>query len=300
MDDLQKLLVFLQKPDVNFGISADLTRKAWDYSRDDFACNLRYQVLDGADDHLYVGRSKRFNAIYVEVKTPNTIDTPLITAEYFNGTDWTSLSSREDFVDDTKCFQRSGFIKWPKLDTWLEGSIGSSIPGGDSGFWIRLSSAPSMSAGVELSGINLVFADDQDLKARRQDILSFLPEDENGVAVKSFILAHVSAREEILAYFGREGMGKYNTASGRLSELNQWDFHNIDQIRKAAIAFALHFIFDNLSDTKDDLYDTRAKRYMEEAYQSLKIYLLSYDKDDDGKESVQEANTSSFEVRLTR
>lgn len=274
MDDLNKLIVLhnIASPS-GFTTRTD---EAYDFARDAFA----FPAKD--EDFLYLGRAKEFNALYVEMSQANAVAVTM-SAEYWNGTAWTALVLP---VEDTKAFTRSGFVKWAKPDDWTEKAVN-----GTTALWVRLSFSDDLSIGTSVQGINLVFADDTDLKRVFWTVADYLPKDQNSVSPASHVLAHVSARERILQKFNTDGKIKRNRTTGKFQGLDQWDFHEIGQVRQAATYLALHFIFSALADSTDDVYYKRAQLYEADYEKTISVFLLSLDTDDDGKESVAEANT---------
>src|SRR5207302_1987277 len=96
---------------------------------------------------LYLGRRKPFSSVFVQVTNgyENAV-TATLTAQYWNGTAWTSLPLP---VEDTNGFSRSGFIKWDMpLDPSLEGIDAllwaSSSVNSISKFWMRIISSATL------------------------------------------------------------------------------------------------------------------------------------------------------------
>ena len=280
MNKLNKLKIFKY---THAGTTyTDATNDLWDYARDSVS------IVLATTDYLYIGRDKPFNAVYVEMGTANTNATTL-TAEYYSGdeADWYAMDLLNEETDG---MTRNGFIEWDKNvydEDWTENTVNSVEK-----FWIRIASSAAFSAGTTIQGMNLVFANDQDLKANVRDIYKFLPTDENLVAETSFILTHVRARDKIIQDI--RNSGKYNIdEDARVLDIDQWDFHRIDQVREAAKNKALEIIYFNVSNTVDDEYWSKSKDFRNEYEDSMKLVLLSIDQDDTGFESVEEQNTDN-------
>ena len=86
IDPLSKLTVF---HDDN-SVFADYSNEAADYIRDDFSVELI-----AAEDYLYMGFSKPFNAAYVAITTANT-NANTMAMEYYDGTSWVSRAVTDD------------------------------------------------------------------------------------------------------------------------------------------------------------------------------------------------------------
>ena len=136
-------------------------------------------------EFLYIGFRKPFSDIYAELK-PTAVVANTLSLEYYSGS-WMSLSA----YDRTNGLNRSGFIRWDK--TQIEDWEKTTIEGKEL-YWIRLYVTNPVTD-LEIKGINLVFADDQDLKEGYPDIFEFLPENS-----QSFIAYHQEARNYILTY----------------------------------------------------------------------------------------------------
>lgn len=267
-DEKSKLKVFK----LDGATYTDYTEEAWDFDRDEFALALT------TAQYLILGRTKKFNAVWFEMHTANT-NAATITAEYWNGTAWTALTL---YLEETKGLTRSGFVKWESPEDWEASTLNSVEK-----FYVRLVTSANFSAGTKIHGVNLVFSSDQDLKARRFDIADYLPENHAGTSPSTFILSHVAAREEILQRFATDEKVKIDS-DGRLRNLDQWDLFDINQIRNASIYYALYLIFQALSDTKEDKYDSLSAGYAADYEKALQVAILSYDADDDGEDGPDE------------
>ncbi len=271
------------------GTYTKFTEQAYSFSRDPFS--ITHIPANG--DYLYLGRPKAFNAVYLNLTTPNTAALTL-SAQYWNGTAWTALTL---LTEDTNGFKRSGYLKWDKMAI-INGSSSdwkATVVNGDgnSWFYIRIQlSGPTTPAAVQFTGIGLVFADDRDMKETQANIMKYLPKDETGIQQSSFITAHVEARDVLLGWFNEAGIKKFSVADGNYWAVDEWDFHNIMEVRKAAKYLALWVVHKNQITEKDDAWDRKSKSYFSLAKQSITLALCSIDLNDDGYEGIEEKNSS--------
>lgn len=260
-------------------VFVDISKECVEYGRDS-----KVIQLISADDYLYVGLYKPFNQVYVEMKVANT-NANTFTAQYYNGSTWNSLSN---FYDLSKGFTRSGFLSWSKSTDWSEVAVNS-----EELFWIRLKPSADHSVTTELQGLNIVFADDQDLVNEFSSIASQLP----NFGVNSYITFHQSVRDDIVQAIRNSGAFKYNN---ELKNITKWDFLSQDEIKRASIYHCLSKIFFELSDSIEDKWYQRSKDYNDKGNKALEVYYLSLDKNDDGvadsNEKLSDRNISLFRV----
>ncbi len=299
MDDLHKLTVLLS---TSVPAYTDETQKAFDFSRDYFTFPLT------STGWLYLGRRKAFTSIYVQVTDgyENAV-TATLTAEYWNGTAWTSLPL---LVEDTLAFSRSGFIKWnmpldPDLTgidalLWEENTINSIEK-----FWVRIITSVTLTAATRLDGINIIFADDNDLLRKDFGIMRLLPVDENSTRATSHILSHVATREDIIKRLRRQGQTRVpdalNSTDPAVEDIDEWDLLRPDQVNEAAVLGALMLIYFNAADDDKGSFWAKYLAYKKEYEAAMAFYLLSIDSDDDGVESTteraQDQNIGIFQRR---
>lgn len=247
------------------GTFVDWSIEASDYNRDSFVL-----PMVAAEDKLYVGLYKEFNTLYSEMKVVNAVS-QTFTAEYWNGSAWVDL---DVFVDNSKGFTRSGFLKWDKPSDWASTSVNS-----ESAFWIRLTPSADLTALTEVQGLNLLFADDNDLQVEFSEILSYL-----GTKL-SYATYHQAARDEIVQ--GLRNKGNTKTSNNQMSQIQKWDLLDIDEVKRGAVFYALSKIFFELSDREDDKWYQRYKDYDNKANASLEAQYLSLDLDDSGDEKAE-------------
>lgn len=289
MDDLHKLMVLLATDDPAY---TDLTEDCFDFLLDPAALPLT------AAGYLYLGRRKPFGLVYVDVSKnyANVQDTQL-TMEYWDGTAWTAWPLQ---VENTRAFKRPGFIKWQSLvEEGTAGTWAATEVAGSSRFWIRLKVADDLTPATRVNGINLVFADDQDLKRVDFGALAMLPKDENRVLAESHILSHVAARDRIIQSIRNDGTERY-PGDGTVEDIDEWDLFRSGQILQAAIFACLSQIYFNASDNPEDIYWKKYQDFEAKFTKAMQLFLLSVDADDNGKEDALEKNTMRSSGRFVR
>jgi hypothetical protein len=254
--------------------------------------------LNHTEDYIYIGFEKPFNSLYCEVKTVNSVAATLA-FQYYNVNTWSTLTVR----DETSAFTASGFMQFDKTeiqDTWAKATINSLEK-----FWIRIRPSATLSAGLQLYGINIVFSDDADLAREYFNIADY-----KGTRT-SFINEHVSARDEIIQRFRNKGyvvndydqaisLELISTTESNKKILSPVDLHNYEEVRLASIYLALHKILFNASDEKDGNIADKAKYYYNKADAVLNTLFLSYDFSNDGLEQEEEKQNSLSQIRMHR
>lgn len=254
-------------------VFTDFSQEALDYSRDGFAA-----VLSSTEDYLYFGRFKPFNAVYVELTTANTNANDL-TIEFSEESTFTAVSN---LVDETKGLTRSGFIRWDRALDMKAQTVNS-----ESKFWIRIRPGADFSAGTEIKGMNIVFSDDQDLKAEYPEILSLISSNET-----TYILRHQAARDDIIQNLRNRGHLKRLSATpqsqddliteSRRENIEPWDLLDSEEINRWSVFKTLHKIFSNLQSGEDDFYQQKAAEFKRKAKEAGDLYYISIDTNDDG------------------
>ena len=275
LDDRTQLFVF-HDDDSTF---EDLSQSMQDYGRNE-------EVVDlvAADDFLYVGFVKPINALFVEMNTVNTV-TNTFDARFFNGTTFVALT---EFLDDTRGFTRSGFISW-KRDQIDEAK--TTIDGQEA-FWYRFKASANHDVGTKVQGLNIVFADDEDIKAEVFEIVGtkFLPS-----GTTSHILTHVSARDEIVQLIRNHKNTKFSQVNFKLLDMTAFDFLDFFQIRNAATYLAISKIYWNISDQPDDNWSIKGERWRKRFKEAVNVFLLDLDRDNDG---LKDNSDQTFQTRV--
>jgi len=252
----------------------DLSNDMRDYLRDDTAI-----TFVAAEDALLLGLYKPFNQIFAELTTAQ-IEGAALTFEISNGTTFTAL----DVIDQTKSFTRSGFINWDRdNETWASQTIN-----GKDLFWVRITADIDFTA--TFRGLNMLFADDNDLLAESPRIDKFLPKDET-----SFVKYHVSARDSIVQTLRNGGNAKldrgtdnsfsffdFGFGNAPIKNITKWDLLDAGEIRDAAKYLTLSKIYNDNSRNVDDKEYQKYNDAENSFGAAFKLFFMSIDFNDDG------------------
>jgi hypothetical protein len=249
--------------------TSDLSLKLENYLRDSVLVDI------AAGETIDVGYYKPISDLYLELKQVTPVLNSL-KVEVYTGS-WTSLS----VFDRTEGGNRSGFIRWSKLGNEKATTLHS-----EELYWYRISFDEDIT-GLDIKGINLVFADDADLKESYPDIFEYLPED-----AESFIAYHQEARNYILTYLRNKG--KTIRQKEKYKMIDQFDLHNFDEVRQAAKYLALANIFYNESDSLDDKWKQKADGFKAKYGEAIDLNFLSIDENDDGQQQNSESNAIQY------
>ena len=189
-------------------------------------------------DYLYMGYTKPQKNYFIELKTPNSVALSL-SAEMWNGTAWVNCP----LIDETKGLKKSNFVY---LGDEAYGSKATTV-NSISAHWYRFKVSVNTSAMV-ITGINCLFCGEDDLKNHEPSLSNFYPK-----GITSHILSLVAARDFILRKINNSGFFKYKIIDPLIANENyistqnftQFDVFDIDEIRDAAVFYALHKIFSN-------------------------------------------------------
>jgi hypothetical protein len=261
------------------GAFLNVTNAAADFTRDNFLF-----TMVAAEDYIYVGLDKPFNALYVEFVTPN-INPADLTVEVYNGSSWVTASPD----DETNGFTRSGFIFFDK-SAMLKTSVNANER-----YYVRL--VPSVdTTAMSFRGINMIFADDSDMVSEFPEILNsnLLPAGQT-----SHILTHVASRNHILHNL-RNHYSKAGVNDSALKKINQFDLIDVLEVREAAMFLALSKIFFNLSDAPDDNWWTKYKEYADKFEEKMTLARLSIDENNDGVDDAGEVQQQFQPTRWAR
>lgn len=242
-----------------------------------------------ASDYLYVGHYKPFKQFFIELGPFNT-EAGSMKFEYWNGTTWQVLP----VVDETNNFNKSGFITFEKPEAWVANEVDSK-----ENFYIRMQPSAPHSLDVELRGLGILFSNDLDLIGVKSNIVSKL---NNG---ESWVGKHEDARKFIIQRLRNLGNRKYTeknsviTEGTYFSDLTEFDILEIDEVRQASKYFTLSMIYlDELSDEQDDKYERAGLRHRASAEESINLFMLKLDTNDDGLEDKVE-NSGNTGINLT-
>lgn len=275
IDSRTKLTVF---QDDN-GVFADYSDSAADYIRDDFSI-----TLIAAEDYIYMGFDKPFNATYWEFTTANT-SANTFTFERYDGTTWVALTVQ----DETKGWTRSGYWTWDSTD------MNSVEINSVTKFYIRAKPSTDHTA-TTARGANLVFSDDISMKTEffEVDNSNIIPSGET-----SHIAVHQASRDKIIQDTRNNSYFKSNATTG-IEMVNQWDFLDIQEIKDAAKWLALSKIFFNLSDSQDDHWNQKQNEAFDNYEKSMRLVLFSVDNNDDGVKDDSEKQSPYKPTRWVR
>ena len=260
-------------------VFSDHTNASADYIRDTFSLDL-----SSTEDYLYIGFRKPMANIYIELEAPNTTANDL-SAEVWDGTAWVAASLN----DETKGLTRSGFISWDK------GDMNETTVNSTDKYWIRMRPSADHTA-TTVRGINLVFSDDNSLKQEFFEIdnSNILPAGET-----SHISKHVASKNHIIQRLRNLKYIKVNSTTGN-ETLDQWDLHDIYEIKEASKFLTLSKIFFNLSDSVEDNWWQKHVLYQQKFEQMFDLAKLSLDTDDDGVEDSDEKLQAKTPQRWSR
>lgn len=273
--EFNKLNILYTTDDASF---TDLSANLVDYNKEDSE-----NVTLADSDYLYIGFSRPINRCYIELNTAN-VNSGDLSVSYFNGTSYVSVSG---YHDSTKGLNRSGFIQWDRNIDDEENVAVDSL----TRYWYRLS-INSTSSAMVFRGINIVFADDRDLKREFEEISEFLPENET-----TFILKHEASRNHLIQDLRADGRFKEDFSTGYLKDITCFDLLDISQVNVAATYLCLSKIFNNVSDEVDDKYQVRSNNYFKMYKDAMSTFYLDIDLDNDGKQDILErmrANTATL------
>ncbi len=264
-------------------VFTDFSNEALDYDRDTFTITLNQST-----SYLYVGFTKPINIFYIEVGTVNT-NAGTFSAEYFNGDD-VDFASLVGFHDDSSSLTRSGFFQWDRNQIKEEATTINGLER----FWYRFRPTATHSATV-INGLNIVFADDTDLKREYFEIAELLPNGES-----SHILTHVAARDEIIQFLRNSGHFKESIATGTVNDITPFDILDVGQIKLAATYLVLAKIFLGVQDSNDDVHIEKSRHFKSLYKSAIKTFYLDIDFDDDGVRDESEQLAPSTGVLLRR
>jgi len=256
------------------GTITDISDNLADYLRD--TEDLTLTTLD----YLYVGYYKPFNAMYIELDTPN-INGSNITVEIWDGTAWTSPSNR----DETKGMNRSGFITFDKSTFEL------SLIEGENLAWVRLSVDADTSAMV-LKGVNIVFTDKNTIQQEFYHIDKLIDSTE-------LIGKLVASRNEIVDRLSQRGYLKYS-ADLSVNDITPFDLHDVYQLKQAATFLTLAKIYLELSDSMDDHFWAKYEIYQGKFNTAINLYTVDVDLNDDGQDDETPAEKKKQAIRWSR
>jgi len=196
---------------------------------------------------------KPFKNVFIEVTEQTLAGT--VHFEYYNGTSWVDL----DTTDYTKDLSKSGFLLWEQETSKIR--LSGDITG-------------------KIAGINMVFANDSDLKIYYRAINDYLGQD------SSFIALHQATRNDIIQKV--RNTGNYKIEDNKLLDITIWDFLNPFELRTAATYLCLSKIFSGISDSVDGKFAKLADNYYSDYLKAEQVFIKTIDVDNNGVESDTE------------
>jgi hypothetical protein len=262
-------------------IYSDVSAYALNFGRDHLEATIE------TTDFLYFGRVKPFDAFYIEMAAqPNNVVSTLA-VEYYNGTAWVPVGN---LFDDTRCFNRSGFVQFDKPADWAQVLVGVHMQ-----YFVRMSPSVTTRTNMHIQGINIVFSDDQDLNGVYPGIVSYL----NNTEI-SFVLRHENSRNLIVQDIRNRGFTKRPTGVSGYEQMDEWDFLRINECKQWSIYLTLSNIFSSLQSNDSDMYKEKADDYAAKADLYKAAFYLTLDKNDNGKADISETAGNIHTRRLVR
>ena len=135
-----------------------------------------------------------------------------------------------------------------------------------------------------------LFSNDSDLMLHEHDILRYVPSGRN-----SFINVHRRAQDRIVEWLAERGI--FDSSNNKLTKASIVD---IDEVRQWSTFMALRFIYDDLSNAIDDVFDQKAKDYETLESRARNRSQYRFDFDGDGIVEDGEALTVSSSTMYRR
>jgi len=228
-------------------------------------------------DYIYSGLHKPFKNQYIGIESN---DTPgAVKREYYNGTSWVDLA----VVDGTVNFTRSGFVTWDLPSDWVATEID-----GESLFYIRTTATID----VDIQGINMLFANDNDLREHYRNINEYLGSD------TSYIATHQASKKDIIQKIRNSKKVKISSIDNTITDLTIWDFTRPEQLRNAATYLCLSKIFAGVSDNADGKFLQLSRSFRKDYKESVDTFLMNVDINDNGLEDTSEESESQNITRI--
>jgi hypothetical protein len=132
-----------------------------------------------------------------------------------------------------------------------------------------------------------LFSNDADLQIHEVNILKWLPDGKN-----SFKYLHRRAQDLIIAWLDEQGfVNVFDT------KFDKNDILDIEEVRQWSTFMVLKLIFESISNSVDDVFDQKARKYHSEELIHKKRAVLRIDIDGDGVvDSFEDINISSSRV----
>lgn len=252
-----------------------------------------------ADDKIFFGRVKPFSAIYVEMGVVNT-NASIMSVKYYDS-DAADFIDVTNLVDETKGFTRSGFVQFKNPASDISGTIwDTTTVNAVVQYWIEITFSANLSATTSIKGINIVYSDDKDMNRVYDGVTNYLR-----TGTTSGILYHEQARKEIVQALRKDGHFKMRLGAlnndGMPAQIDEWDFHAIEEINLWSTYLAMSYLFENQSNQVDDNWARLSGKYYLKAQEMKAVYYLTLDTNDDGViDSNERLGTQNYSGTVIR
>lgn len=237
----------------------------------DFNQAIDYSATNAGS--IEIGYYKPISDLFIDFKEFNLTE-ETISLYYFAPT-----QTQIDLTDETENFTKSGFLSWDR--TAIEPV--KTTRNGHELYWYKMEFSGDFE--VQMTGLDLVFSNDNDLVDEYPTIMDNLPQGEI-----SFIRFHKAARDKILTEINNLNIRKVTNIYNR-RRINQFDIMDINEIRAVSKYTTIGLIYKSLSDAVDDKWSVESKANLSLASALIEMPNLSIDINDNGlKDEYQNAS----------
>lgn len=237
-------------------------------------------------DSFYIGYEKFFRQFFVSFESLNTSGSNL-SFTYFNGSTWSPLK----VLDESFSFSKDGFVTFEPPTDWK-----STAVNGESLFYIKISTDIDFTPTTKLTGLSILFSNDDDLVGIRSDIVSKYNKG------KTWVVKHEEAKKQIIQKIRNAGHRKItarlsnstlffgNDNSIYFDNINEFDLFNPFELRQASKYLTMSLIYlHELTDSSDDKFEKAGKHYYALYQEAIDLFMLKLDIDNDGVENSKES-----------
>jgi hypothetical protein len=268
------------------------TPQIFDYSLEAASWTKQSATLNSGSSsnttqYLYIGFDKSFDRAFVNILTPSSVLQNRLTAQYFNGVSWNTVP----VVDETLGFATPGFLSWNKPADWAPQVFNPSLidsATAETKYFIRVIPTLALTNQIILSGIGLLFCEDDDIAAEDARLLDMSTATQR-------LLAYEAAKNDIVSEISRRGNFKQVNNTDIL--ITAYDL-DIEEVKPSAIYAALSKLYFNFSEDAKDVWAQKSHAYNNKYEQSLQLSKISIDKADNGTFTPQKNGNTN--VRITR
>lgn len=250
--------------------------------------SISFELL--SSDYLYVGFEKFFRSFFMGFETLNT-NPATVTFEYYDGSTWKPFV----VLDETFNFTKSGFVNFAPPVDWKATAVN-----GKELFYVRMSASVDLSTGTKLQGLAILLSNDSDLEGIRSDIVTKYNKG------KPWFTKHEEARKQIIQRIRNAGhkLINYsvsnsslyfgNVKSIYLDDVSEYDLLKPSELREASKYLTIATIYLNeLTDANDDKFERMGKHFMALYNESMNLFMLKIDVNNDGVENDNEDEGST-------